>query len=67
MGQNEIVNYLKGKKKYYSARDLSDKVGMSSSAVCHSLKALRKYGMVKVKNETRKTKNHRRKMKVYKL
>lgn len=65
MGQRKIFEFLKkNKRKYYSARELSTKLGMTSTAVWHSLKSLRKFRMVTVKSEKKQRENQ---MKVYKF
>jgi len=68
MGQKEIIDFLKSKRRYYSARELAENLGQTSTAISHSLVRLRKYRMIRTRFEKRRcTDNSIREMKVYKL
>ena len=50
MGQQEVYNFLKkNKRKWYSAREISKKLRLSSGSVTTCLMKLRKSGLINYK------------------
>ena len=51
MGQQEVYDFLcKHKDKWFTSRDISEKLGVSIGSVTMSLKKLRKTNLIKYKN-----------------
>lgn len=55
MGQQEVYDFLKKNSgKWYTSREISEKLGISIGSVTMSLKKLRKSKIVKFKNTGKK-------------
>ncbi len=51
MGQQEVYDFLtKNKGKWFTSREISEKLGVSIGSVTMSLKKLRKTNLIKYKN-----------------
>ena len=51
MGQQEVYDFLcKNKGKWFTSREISEKLGVSIGSVTMSLKKLRKTNIIKYKN-----------------
>ena len=61
MGQQEVFTFLKkSRNKWFTSRQIADKLKASYGSVCVSIKILRQSGQIKFKKNKLRTKTHGR-------